>query len=126
MLTVVFAHLLVLHSSPRFRGKELLKLLMFLQLQHSLEAQIAALVRNLQVLQQNHDRQQEIQDKEKAESKLQQQIEERLKRLEDLQTKMLEAQVCKFISHLPLERGRVWYGVNFKVSVEVTPSLDRL
>lgn len=84
---------------------------MFLQLQHSLEAQIAALVRNLQVLQQNHDRQQEIQDKEKAESKLQQQIEERLKRLEDLQTKMLEAQVCKFISHLPLERGRVWWGL---------------
>ena len=109
MLTVMSAQLLVLHSSPHFRGKELLKLLIFfLQLQHSLEAQIAALVRNLQVLQQNQDRQQEIQDKEKAESKLQQQIEERLKRLEDLQTKMLEAQVCKFMSHLPLERGRVW------------------
>ncbi len=65
------------------------------QLQHSLEAQIAALVSNLQVLQQNHNRQQELQDKEK-ESKLQQQIEERLKRLEDLQAKMLQTQVCKF------------------------------
>ena len=75
-----------------------------MQLQHSLEAQIAALVSNLQVLQQNHDRQQEIQDKER-ESKLQQQIEERLKRLEDLQTKMLEAQVCKFMPHLSLRRG---------------------
>lgn len=74
-----------------------------MQLQHSLESQIAALVSNLQVLQQNHDRQQEMQVKEK-ESKLQQQIEERLKRLEDLQTKMLEAQVCKFMSHLPLGR----------------------
>ena len=98
---------------------------MFLQLQHSLEAQIAALVRNLQVLQQNHDRQQEIQDKEKAESKLQQQIEERLKRLEDLQTKMLEAQVCKFISHLPLERGRVWWGLTLRCLLELlSPWID--
>ena len=75
-----------------------------MQLQHSLEAQIAALVSNLQVLQQNHGMQEKIQDKEK-ESKLQQQIEERLKRLEDLQAKMLEAQVCKFMSNLPLRRG---------------------
>ena len=64
-----------------------------LQLQHSLEAQIAALMNNLQVLQQNHNRQQEIQDKVK-EQRLQQQLEERLKRLEDLQAKILEAQVC--------------------------------
>lgn len=63
----------------------------FLQLQHTLEAQISALVNNLQVLQQNHNRQQELQDKEK-EQKLQQQLEERLKRLEDLQAKMLETQ----------------------------------
>jgi len=70
-----------------------------------LEAQIAALVSNLQALQQNHDRQQKMQDQEK-ESKLQQQIEERLKRLEDLQTKMLEAQVCKFMLSLPLRRAR--------------------
>ncbi|XP_022791035.1 protein TALPID3-like [Stylophora pistillata] len=64
----------------------------FLQLQHSLEAQISALVNNLQVLQQNQNSQQELQDKEK-EQKLQQQLEERLKRLEDLQAKMLETQV---------------------------------
>ena len=66
------------------------------QLQHSLEAQISALVNNLQVLQQNQNSQQELQDKEK-EQKLQQQLEERLKRLEDLQAKMLETQVhvCK-------------------------------
>jgi len=72
-----------------------------------LEAQIAALVSNLQVLQQNHDRQQKMQDKEK-EGKLQQQIEERLKRLEDLQTKMLEAQVCRcnFMSLFPLGKGK--------------------
>jgi len=63
----------------------------FLQLQHSLEAQIAALVSNLQALQQNHSRQQEAQDKEK-ESELQRQMEERLQRLEELQAKMLQTQ----------------------------------
>ncbi|XP_068730212.1 TALPID3 protein-like isoform X1 [Montipora capricornis] len=63
----------------------------FLQLQHSLEAQIAALVSNLEVLHQNQGRQQERQDN-KRESELQQQMEERLKRLEDLQKEMLQAQ----------------------------------
>lgn len=78
------------------------------QLQHSLEAQIAALVSNLQVLQQNHNRQQELQDKEK-ESKLQQQIEERLKRLEDLQAKMLETQVRKFKITCHYQEGGLQY-----------------
>lgn len=63
-----------------------------LQLQHSLEAQIAALVSNLQVLHENQGRQQQKQDKEK-ENALQQQMEERLKRLEELQEKMLQVQV---------------------------------
>lgn len=63
----------------------------FLQLQHSLEAQIAALVGNLQALHQNQSRQQQIQDRDK-ESELQQQMEERLKRLEELQEKMLQTQ----------------------------------
>lgn len=67
-------------------------LLLVLQLQHSLEAQIAALVSNLQVLHENQGRQQQKQDREK-ENALQQQMEERLKRLEELQEKMLQVQV---------------------------------
>lgn len=65
---------------------------LFIQLQHSLEAQIAALVSNLQVLQQNQTRQQKLQDKEKK-TELQRQMEDRLQRLEELQAKMLQAQV---------------------------------
>ena len=77
----------------------LLPRLLGLQLQHSLEAQIAALVSNLQVLHENQGRQQYKQDKEK-ENALQQQMEERLKRLEELQEKMLQVQVWSMICHL--------------------------
>ena len=77
----------------------LLPRLLVLQLQHSLEAQIAALVSNLQVLHENQGRQQYKQDKEK-ENALQQQMEERLKRLEELQEKMLQVQVWSMICHL--------------------------
>ena len=70
-----------------------------------MEAQIAALVSNLQVLQQNHNRQHEQQDKDR-EKELQQQMEDRLQRLEELQAKMLQAQVNDILS---LDAG--WFSV---------------